>query len=178
MATISRAGYDITIKVNNTAVEKINVEWAKRIMYMSVESDMHRPSEFVLTLNGNNDLDLVDSTRWAMGAKVEVTAEITLAPNQSPITAKIFAGELVAIEPDFARDGVSSLTLRALDKSHRMFRGTRGQVYVNKSDSDIASEIARKNKLQANVDATTPKLPYVLQANVSDMEFLQTRAAL
>ena len=176
MPTLSGNDYGITIKINNTAVEKIKAEWSEAIVYMSVESDMYRPSEFILTFNSNNDLDLIDSNRWAMGAKVEVSVETTKEGSVTTTKGQIFVGELVAVEPDFSRDAISSLTLRALDKSHRMFRGTRGQAYVNKSDSDIASEIARKNGLQANVDTTTPKFPYVLQANVSDMDFLRSRA--
>ncbi len=45
--------------------------------------------------------------------------------------------------------------VRGLDASHRLFRGTRVEAYVNMTASDIVQKVAQRAGLEAKVDATT-----------------------
>jgi phage protein D/phage baseplate assembly protein gpV len=70
----------------------------------------------------------------------------------------------------------AQLVVRGYDKSHRLFRETKSKAFLNKKDSDLASEIAQSVGLQAEVDTTSTVYDHIFQHNQSDLEFLVQRA--
>ena len=92
--------------------------------------------------------------------------------------ASVFKGEVVGVEPVFEDQGKSRVTVRALNRMHRLSRGRKSRTYEKKTDADIVSRIAVDNGLLAG-----PALPetsvydYVVQNNQTDLEFLRERAA-
>ena len=84
-------------------------------------------------------------------------------------------GEITALEPDFGEGMVAQLIIRGYDISHRLFRETKSKAFLNKKDSDLASEIAQSVGLQAEVDTTSTVYDHIFQHNQSDMEFLVQR---
>jgi phage protein D len=56
--------------------------------------------------------------------------------------------------------------------------GERREVYENLRDSEIAERIAQQAGLESDVEQTDPIYEHVAQFNMTDMEFLETRALL
>src|SRR5690606_13540917 len=90
--------------------------------------------------------------------------------------AEVFVGEIVALEPHFNSQGTHSLTIRAYDRSHRLHFGTRSRTFLKMTDSAIVSKIAKECGLTVNASATSITYEYVVQNNITDMEFLAARA--
>lgn len=119
--------------------------------------------------------------KWTDGDTFEMgdTLSITLGPSMSMEgveAGEVFVGEIVAIEPNFSALGTNNLTIRAYDKSHRLHIGTKSRTFLEKSDSDIVSDISRELGLNTGTIATLPKQPYIIQNNLTDYEFLSLRA--
>jgi phage protein D len=72
--------------------------------------------------------------------------------------------------------GVATLTVRCMDKAHRLHRGKKRQTFNNSKDSDVVNKIAKQNGLQSRIDITTVVHPWTLQNNQTDWEFLQMLA--
>ena len=89
----------------------------------------------------------------------------------------IFKGEVTAMEPGFQVEGTSSMTLRCLDKSHRLGRGRETKHWNDKKDSDVAQEVGAKSGLSVDADDTGEVMPYILQRNESNLAFLKRLAA-
>ncbi len=89
----------------------------------------------------------------------------------------IFKGEVVAIEPSYQIQGSSSISIRALDKTHRLGRGRMTRFWEEMKDSDVASEVGAECGLSVDADPTPDLKPYILQRNESNIAFLKRLAA-
>ncbi|MFT4979136.1 MAG: phage protein D, partial [Myxococcota bacterium] len=89
----------------------------------------------------------------------------------------LFSGEVIAMEPGFQIEGNSTMTLRAMDKTHRLGRGKKTRFWNDKKDSDVAQEVGGESGLSVDVDDTSDVLPYILQRNESNIAFLKRLAA-
>lgn len=90
---------------------------------------------------------------------------------------EVFQGEIVGMEPAFSGKGGASLTIRALDKVHRLGRGRKTRVFEDMKDSDVVSSVGGDAGLSVDADTTDETLPYILQRNESDIAFLKRLAA-
>jgi phage protein D len=90
---------------------------------------------------------------------------------------KLFSGEVIAMEPGVQIEGTSSMTLRAMDKTHRLGRGKQTRFWNDKKDSDVAQEVGGESGLSVDADDTGETLPYILQRNESNIAFLKRLAA-
>jgi len=126
---------------------------------------------FVLRLH-NKDMKWNDSTLLAIGVEVS----IKLGQEQNGIKP-VFKGEITALELNASNDGKPTLTVRGYDRLHRLQRGRKTEVYLQKTDSDIVSQIAMSAGMSAQIEGGTGILhDYFLQDNQTDLEFLQQRA--
>lgn len=89
----------------------------------------------------------------------------------------LFKGEVTALEPSWSAQGVTSLTIRAMDNAHRLARGRKTRTFNQKKDSDIAASVGAESKLSVNADPTSETHDYVLQRNESNLAFLKRLAA-
>ena len=89
----------------------------------------------------------------------------------------VFNGEIIAIEPGFQADGGASITIRALDKIHRLGRGRQTRFWEEMKDSDVASEVGAESGLGVECDPTEKMHPYILQRNETNVAFLKRLAA-
>ncbi len=90
---------------------------------------------------------------------------------------EVFQGEVVGMEPRFSAKGGTSLTVRALDKVHRLGRGRKTRVFEEMTDADVVSSVGGEAGLSVDTDSTDETLPYILQRNESDIAFLKRLAA-
>ncbi|HEY0737783.1 MAG TPA: VgrG-related protein [Herpetosiphonaceae bacterium] len=135
-----------------------------------VEDDIAQPGMFVLRFH-DPQMALIDGDQFKLGREIQVDG----ADRQGK-RKPILVGEVTALEPELDQfDPV--LIVRGYDRSHRLYRGRKTRTFLNQTDSDIASQIAREAGLRTDIEATQEQHSYVIQDNQTDMEFLRARAA-
>jgi phage protein D len=166
---IARPAFAIT--VDGTALP---IEVVLHVNRVSVDEDAGLPGMFAIELaagDTDNETAWIDDGTFAIGAAVE----IKMGYGDSPQT--LIAAEVTGLEPTFIRGGWPSLIVRGHDRRHRLLRGRKTRSFVQQKDSDIASAIASEAGLTAQATDSQVVHDYVLQANQTNMEFLQERAA-
>jgi phage protein D len=141
-----------------------------------IEMDINQPDLATVTLNNVPAPDTTDpySATIKMGDDVEVSVGAT---DGDPET--LFTGKVVGIEPSWDVKGESKCVLRAVNKMHMLSHGKNSATYKNATDQDIVNKICQKYSLSADFGDTPPteQYPHVYQHHMSDLEFLQERAA-
>ncbi len=155
----------------------LSVEQETHVVSITVEKDTHLLSMFVLEIAGStaraNDLDWIDDEKlFAIGNEVE----IKLGYANDVVT--VLVGEIASLEPEFTTDRPPSLIVRGYDRRHRLRRDRKTRTFSQQKDSDIAAQIASDAKLTPQVQDSQVVHDYVVQANQTDLEFLQARAHL
>jgi phage protein D/phage baseplate assembly protein gpV len=107
-------------------------------------------------------------------AKLGQAVEVGLGYNDTTVT--VAKGEVISIEVQIGADGIYLTTLRAYNKMNRLYRGRKTRSFTKIKDSEIASTIAGDHGLTSDADVTDTVHEYVVQWNMTDMEFLQERA--
>jgi phage protein D len=162
--------YDI--KINGSPLK---VEGESHVVGIAVEDDVGLPSMFTFELatSAHQDDEHVwvdDENLFKLGNVVEVKL------GSAGELKTLIIGEVTGLEPEFARNRLPSLIVRGYDRRHRLHRGRKTKTFVQKKDSDIASQIASEAGLTAQAEDSGVTHDYVVQANQTDMEFLQERA--
>lgn len=154
------------LKVNG---QQARAELTADVESITVESSLHMPDVATITLH-DHELRWTDSDELAPGKPIVVSAKVKQA--EKPV----FDGEVVEIEPVLEK-GMKKLVVRAFDRLHRLARGRCARRFVNVSDGDLVQKIAGEVGLQAKVGPTPDVHAYVIQANETNLSFLQGRAA-
>jgi phage protein D/phage baseplate assembly protein gpV len=137
-----------------------------------VDDSSNVPDLFVLRFSDEAGIVLQKA-----GAEIGAKVELSLQSTSPGGPAVLLAAEVTAIEVDISEAGVHTV-VRGLDASHRLFRGTRIEAYVNMTASDIVREVAQRVGLTCGtVDATTTTLEHTTQDNVNDWDFLRRLGA-
>jgi phage protein D len=140
-----------------------------KLTEVEVETSLHLPDVAVMVFNDAN-LKLVDDARLEPGKAVEVWVDVLGK------AVKIFDGEITELEPVY-QSGGAKLTVRALDRLHRLTHGHVVRSYVNVTDGDVIEKIAKEVGLETKLGETREVHPYLLQHNQTNLEFLRERAA-
>jgi phage protein D len=121
-----------------------------------------------LTLN-DPDMSLVsgDTLTAGMGLGIELGYQGRLK--------LVFDGEIVALEPRFARDKPPALVVRALERLHRLALAPRTRSFHDADVKAIATKVAHEHGLSA--EAPSGMKGHLLQPNVSDFALLRKIAA-
>jgi phage protein D/phage baseplate assembly protein gpV len=157
----------ISIKLDGTQIQRPVLG---KLMSAVVDQHSHLPDLFTIRLH-DPGLELLDDGPFDLTKEVEIAAE-----KQDGEETVLIKGEITALEPDFGEDMISELVVRGYDRSHRLYRETKSVAYLNKKDSDLASEIAQATGLEAEVDTTRTVYDHIFQHNQSDLNFLMQRA--
>jgi phage protein D len=160
------------VKINGAVMSE---EFLNALIEVVVDTSLYLPSMFSILLHDPN-LAWANDSSLDIGKSVEIEFETTPWDEQSSVKTSDIKGEITALEPDFSAVGLSTMTLRGYDKSHRLHRGRQTRTFEQKTDSQLAQTIAGEAGLSANVDATSVTYEYVLQSNQTNMEFLRSRA--
>lgn len=153
---------------------EISPELKADVVSVEVSEEVDLPAMAAVTLNLWDPVrDAVKEeyfTQFEMSTAVEVAMGL-----DDP--APLFAGEVTALEPSFgAGDGGDQLTVRAYDRLHRLRFGTHQRTFTERTDSQIASDIANEVGLTPEVEDTEVTHSHVTQDNVSNLRFLMERA--
>lgn len=146
-----------------------------KLLEVTVENDIDQPAMAVIRFD-DHELTLANASTFEIGKSVQIDAHGGFTGQSPQEMQTIFKGEIVGIEPDFAAQHEATIVIRAFDKLHRMLRGRQRKSYQNVKDSDIVQQIASRNGLSHDVDATNGTRDWVYQSNVSDFEFVKKLA--
>ena len=139
------------------------------LISIEVDDSLNLPDMFTIQLR-DPKLEWTDSDTLGIGKEVEISAR-----GESG-RAKLMAGEITACETNFKHGAGATMVVRGYDKSHRLNRGRQTKSFVQVTDSDIATRIARELGLKVKADSTPEVHEYVLQDNQTNLEFLESRA--
>lgn len=161
------------VRVNGTRLEEA-VAW--QIESVTVEQQIDLPSMFTLELGTSDDLGaraawLDDEKLFAIGDEITIQLGYSDAALSPVITAEVTALEIECSAGDLPR-----LVVRGYDRCHRLQRGHRVRTFVKKKDSEIAEQIAKERGFTARVVDSKTNHEYIVQANQTDLAFLQERA--
>jgi len=85
-------------------------------------------------------------------------------------------GEVTALHPKYYSNEAPRMNVQGYDRLHRCRRGRKTRAFLQLKDSQIAEKIAQEMKLSPKADDTGIVHKYVMQNNLSDMDFLLERA--
>ena len=129
---------------------------------------------FDITVNvldsANQQFKWIDSEDFNPGNTVEVQMGY-LNEHET-----VIVGEITALHAHYANDEATLLNIQGFDKLHRFRRGRNTQSFLEMKDSQIAEKIAQKMGLTPQVEDSEIVHEYVLQNNLSDIDFLLDRA--
>lgn len=163
MSDLVRSATSYKVTVNGQEFKQTD---ADGLAMLVVEDHVELVQMLTLRMGGAED-------RPTWTAKIGDTVTASLGEGSSPL----FEGEVIGLEPSYQVDGVSSMTIRALDKAHRLGRGRKTRFWEDMKDSDVVSEVGAESGLSVDADATEETLPYILQRNESNLAFLKRLAA-
>ena len=141
---------------------------------ITVDESLALPSMFALEIASSYELkevnELIDDPLFTVGSVVEIKF------GYGSDLETLIIGEITGLEPEFISNRLPALIVRGYDRRHRLQRGRKTRTFVQQKDSDIASKIAGEAGLSAQAVDSKVTHDYVIQANQTDMEFLQERA--
>jgi len=133
----------------------------------SVERDMCQCDMASIMLANQSDLY---SCSQKVGNEVEI-----LVGDQAK---SVFKGEIVGIEPIYKGGDKSKVIIRAMNKLHRLLRKRKSVTFTNKTDQQILNQVVGDAGLALEwKHEKTITYKHVYQHNLTDLEFLRTRAA-
>jgi phage protein D len=115
-----------------------------------------------------NQSDLYSSQKVGNSVEIKVGNDKTV----------VFKGEIVGLEPVYKGGDKSKILIRAMNKMHRLLRKRKSITFTNKTDQQILSQVVGDAGLSLEwKHEKTLTYKHVYQHNLTDMEFLRTRAA-
>ncbi|WP_166240043.1 phage late control D family protein [Paenibacillus turpanensis] len=141
------------------------------ISHIEVETTIE-PVADTFTFRVANAFDLqTKQFRWlnvfTLGASIEL--QFGYGSKLTPI----FSGYITSVVTEFAESETPALTVRGMDLTYLMLKGSKSRTWNNKKYSEIVEEIARSHGATPHVDATTTNYPTVSQNRINDFMYLQ-----
>jgi phage protein D len=162
---------EFTVRVNGAPLPE---QAAADLIRVTVLDDVDAPGMFAVTIVAWDTAQM--KAKWIDDALFREGNPVEIAFGYGDRTSTCFSGEITGLEPDFPESRPPTLTVRGYDRRHRLMRSRRTRSFTNCKDSDVASEVATNANLRPRVEDSGVTLPYVLQNNQTDLEFLAMRA--
>jgi uncharacterized protein involved in type VI secretion and phage assembly len=149
-----------------------------RISELIIEQDLVLPDAFTIRLHDVEDSGAGTQTRFptANSNLFEVGQEIELGLGREEVPSSNLKGEVTAIDLDARADGLPILTVRGYDKAHRLNRVKKTRSFVNKTYSDMVTQVSHENGLTPRAESTSVVYEYFAQDSQTDWEFLRAIA--
>ncbi|HEY1813136.1 MAG TPA: contractile injection system protein, VgrG/Pvc8 family [Kofleriaceae bacterium] len=131
-----------------------------------VDRDIHQPDMATIVLYNQDHR----YSKLAVAAPVEIQIG---SPGKS-----IYKGEIVGLEPVYRAGEKQRISIRAMNKFHRLIRKRKSVTFMDKTDQQILQQVAQDAGLSLDwKHETTINYKHVYQHNQTDMEFVRMRAA-
>jgi phage protein D len=148
---------------------------AADLISVAVVHDVDAMGMFTVSLSGWDGVEM--KVKWIDGDLFREGNPVEVEMGYRDRMETIFSGEITSLEPEFLEAKPPTLTARGYDRRHRLMRGRKTRSFTNVKDSDIANQLGGSAGLKPDVEDSKVLLPYVLQHNQTDLEFLLSRAA-
>ena len=152
------------------------VQMNAQVAGITVDDTVALPSmftlDFISSSTQNGLYELIDDEMFAPGKAV------TIKLGYIDDLESVIVGEITGLEPEFTASQWPSLSVRGYDRRHRLQRATNTRTFLQQKDSDIASKIAIEAGLTSQATDSRVIHEYVIQANQTDLDFLQQRGRL
>ena len=157
----------LLVKVGGT---ELPADVAALLVHGQVDDSSNVPDRFLLRFNDEHGTVLAKG-RLEIAAKVDLLVKSSAPGAPQPL----LSGEVTSLEVELTEQGQHAV-VRGLDRSHRLFRGSHVEAYLNMTASDIVRKVAQRAGVEIEVEATTLTYEHLAQDGVSDWELL-TRLA-
>ncbi|MEU9979183.1 VgrG-related protein [Streptomyces sp. NPDC051014] len=158
------------VRVGRTTAQALDDDLQRQIQRAVVDYRVNMPSMVEVTF-ADGGADILDRAGIAFGSRIEVWTQAS----DDGQAALVGSGEVVAIEGDYSHDSLLTV-VRAYDLGHRLQRVSRTRTFMNRTDSEIAEQVAQDAGLTIGmVVATRTSHVHLGQMNQTDWEFLAWR---
>ena len=132
-----------------------------------VDRDMYQPDMAAIVLSNQNDI---------YGGKFNLGQSIEIKVGEPSVS--VYKGEIVGIEGVYKGKKNTTITIRGMNKLHRLLRTRKSITYTEKTDEAILKDVVKDGGLTLKWEHKTAiTYKHVYQHNQTDLEFLRTRAA-
>jgi phage protein D len=170
-ASTSASVFMPTIRIGPGTGQPLASAAAGALLRTVVDTHLHLPGMFEITFldNGGN---LLSSAGISIGTKVSILG----GTGTSGSDQLLIAGEVTSLEA-VSRNLNSHSIVRGYDLCHRMQRARRTRTFLNATDSDIATQIAKAAGLtELKIEPSSTVHAFIGQCNQTDWDFLAQRA--
>lgn len=154
------------IKVNGT---NLAVTTMDKLLELIVDTRLGMPDLAILRFE-DDSIALSDGSIFQIGKLISIN--LPSLSGTTDTSVEVMTGTITGVEPHFNDDNTVRLTVTAHDNTYKLNGATQIISYVNVMDSDIVSTVASSAGVTAQVDATSAVHPYVIQDNISNLQFL------
>lgn len=159
------------VRINELGLE---TEISKNITQVSVVTESGTLDELGLTI-----ANPYPTMRWTHTSDADIFSEgngIEVRMGYVDDLHPMFDGEITSISPTFPESGMSTVSIQARTRLHRLQGTPKTRTFQNVTDKQIVERIAREMRLTPQVDDTETVHSYVMQHNQTDLQFLTERA--
>jgi phage protein D len=168
-------------KVRLAEGRSLGADVVRDIIQVSYRDDVTAIDSFEITINnwdaGTRDFKYVDTDLFDPGKQVELW--MGYHGNRDQLQ-RMITGEITSLRPTFPASGQPTLAISGLNLLHRFRRKQHSEPYENRTDSEIARDIARRLDVDLRTDpaaeAAEERIEYLFQDNEYDILFLLGRA--
>jgi phage protein D len=93
-------------------------------------------------------------------------------------TQAVFQGEITKISPTFPESGAPTVAIEGHTRLHWLQGDRKTRTFQKMTDAQIVARIAQDAGLTPQAEDTQVKHDYIIQSNLSDLEFIRQRAKL
>jgi phage protein D len=142
----------------------------RNLVRVVVDTSLHRLDMFELTFY-DRDMSVLVPTG------IDIGSEIKISVGDLPLKTDLIVGEVTSIEGDYD-NSVHFTIVRGYEHAHRLQKARRSRTFLDMTDGDIATKIARDADLSIG-DVQDPGVThaYLAQVAQTDWEFLRGRCA-
>jgi phage protein D len=144
------------------------------VLEVTVLQHVEGPSSFDLSLNIVNPQN--SQLRWIDDARVQPGNKLEIRLGYLDRFETLIVGEITALHAKYLNAQAAKLHVQGFDRLHRLRRGRKVRSFTAQKDSQIAATLAGDAGLTPDVQDTGVVFDYVLQNNLSDLDFLLERA--
>lgn len=146
------------------------------ILSVTYKDSIQEIDSFEISIN-NWDAD-ARSFKYSDRKLFDPGQELELTMGYQGALRPMLKGEITSLRPSFPAGGGSTLAISGLNVLHRFRTQQESRTYIDKTDSEIAEEIALRLKVRIETVKARdePKFQYLIQDNQYDIIFLMERA--
>ncbi|WP_187143040.1 phage late control D family protein [Terriglobus albidus] len=163
----------VTVTVDGTPLPG---EAAQDLLSVLVREEVQHPATFSLSLMNWGADPARPGMKWSDDELFAIGKTLEIKLGYMDQTETLMTGEITGSELVCAAGQEPRFVVRGYDRGHRLMRGRKTHSFTHMTDSDIVEQIAGRYGLIVETEPTREVYPYVLQNNLTDAEFLETRA--